>query len=142
MECASYSSNEPRYRANLWSGMVKIDECLVEIAPAPSLRWVVAFDDQMSTCMKVRSCVFSRRLVATTDLTALSRASVPSSSAPGDIRCQSPFHALACQKTPLRFQQRTHAPHRYSITSSASATKFGGMSMPVARAVFRLITNR
>jgi len=29
----------------------------------------------------------------------------------------------------------------YSITSSASATKFGGSSMPVAFAVFRLITN-
>src|SRR5260370_8168170 len=30
----------------------------------------------------------------------------------------------------------------HSITSSASATKFGGSSMPVAFAVFRLITKR
>jgi hypothetical protein len=33
----------------------------------------------------------------------------------------------------------SHQPH--SITSSASATKFGGSSMPVAFATFRLITN-
>jgi len=48
--------------------MIEFDERLVEIAPAPPLRWVVTFNDRMSAHMKVRRRVLSRRFVATTDM--------------------------------------------------------------------------
>jgi hypothetical protein len=48
--------------------MVKRDECLVEIAPAPTLWWVVTLDDRVSARLKMLGDVLAGRLVATTDV--------------------------------------------------------------------------
>jgi hypothetical protein len=68
IERASPSSCEPRYRTELLRGMVKRDECLVEIAPAPTLWWVVTLDDRVSARLKMLGDVLAGRLVATTDV--------------------------------------------------------------------------
>jgi hypothetical protein len=59
---------EPRYRTELLRGMIKLDECLVDIAPAPTLWWVVTLDDRVSACPKMVGGVLAGRLVATTDV--------------------------------------------------------------------------
>ena len=59
---------EPRYRTELLCGMVKLDECIVDIAPAPTLWWVVTLDDRVSARLKMLGGVLAGRLVATTDV--------------------------------------------------------------------------
>ena len=68
IERASPSWCEPRYRTELLHVMVKRDECLVEIAPAPTLWWVVTLDDRVSARLKMLGDVLAGRLVATTDV--------------------------------------------------------------------------
>ena len=65
---ASPSSYEPWYRAELLCGMVKLDENLIDIAPTPTLRWIVALDDRMSARPKMLGGVLAGRLVAATDV--------------------------------------------------------------------------
>jgi len=48
--------------------MVKLDECIVDIAPAPTLRWIVTLDDRVSARLKMLGGVLAGRLVATTDV--------------------------------------------------------------------------
>ena len=48
--------------------MVKFDECLVDIAPAPTLWRVVTLDNRMSVGLKMLGGVLAGRLVATTDV--------------------------------------------------------------------------
>jgi hypothetical protein len=45
-----------------------LDEDLVDIAPAPPLRWIVTLDDRMSARPEVLGGVLAGRLVATTDV--------------------------------------------------------------------------
>jgi len=68
IERASPSWCEPRYRTELLRGMVKLDECLINIAPAPTLWWVVTLDDRVSARLKMLGGVLAGRLVATTDV--------------------------------------------------------------------------
>ena len=58
----------PRDRTKLLRRMIKFDERLVDIAPAPSLWWVVTFNDRMTARLKMFGGVFARGLVATTDV--------------------------------------------------------------------------
>jgi hypothetical protein len=66
IERAPPSWCEPRYRTELLRRMVKLDECLVDIAPAPALWWIVTLDDRVSARLKMLGGVFAWRLVATT----------------------------------------------------------------------------
>ena len=66
----SHSFHEPRYWAELRRGMIKLDECLVDIAPAPTLWWIVTLDDRVSARLKMLGGVFAGGLVATTDVSA------------------------------------------------------------------------
>jgi hypothetical protein len=66
----SHSFHEPRYWAELRRGMIKLDECLVDIAPAPTLWWLVTLDDRVSVRLKMLVGVFAGGLVATTDVAA------------------------------------------------------------------------
>jgi hypothetical protein len=50
--------------------MVELDECLVEIAPTPTFRWIETFDDGVLGQLKMSGGVFSGRLVAATDVPA------------------------------------------------------------------------
>jgi hypothetical protein len=68
IERAPPSWCEPRYRTELLCGMVKLDECIVDIAPAPTLRWIVTLDDRVSARLKMLGGVLAGRLVATTDV--------------------------------------------------------------------------
>lgn len=49
----------------------KVDFDVIDIAPAPALRWVVAFDDGMTARFKVSAGVTMGRLIAATDMPAL-----------------------------------------------------------------------
>jgi hypothetical protein len=46
--------------------MVKLDECLVDMAPA--LWWIVTLDDRVSARLKLLGGVLAGRLIATTDV--------------------------------------------------------------------------
>src|SRR2546421_7047820 len=48
----------------------EIEQHLVDIAPAPAFRRIVAFDDGMAGCMEMRGCVLVRGIVAATDMAA------------------------------------------------------------------------
>lgn len=50
--------------------MVELNECLVEVAPTPTFRRVVTFDDGVPGQLKMPGGVFSGRLVAATDVSA------------------------------------------------------------------------
>ena len=68
IERAPPSWCKPGYRTELLCGMIKLDECIVDIAPAPTLRWIVTFDDRVSARLKMLGGVLAGRLVATTDV--------------------------------------------------------------------------
>jgi hypothetical protein len=48
----------------------QIEEDLVDIAPSPSFRWIVAFDDRMAGGMEMLGGMAIRRVVATADMAA------------------------------------------------------------------------
>jgi hypothetical protein len=68
IERAPPSWCKPGYRTELLCGMIKLDECIVDIAPAPTLRRIVTFDDRVSARLKMLGGVLAGRLVATTDV--------------------------------------------------------------------------
>ena len=51
--------------------LAEVERQSVDIAPAPSFRWVVAFDDGMARCLKVRMRVAVRRIIAAADMAAV-----------------------------------------------------------------------
>jgi hypothetical protein len=65
---ASHSSHKSGNRTELLRGMVKLDERLVDVAPAPTFWRIVTLDDRMSACLKMLGGVLAGRLVATTDV--------------------------------------------------------------------------
>jgi len=44
---------EPRYRTELLRGVIKLDECLVDIVPAPTIWRVVTLDDRVCARLKM-----------------------------------------------------------------------------------------
>ena len=68
IERAPPSWCKPGYRTELLCGMIKLDECIVDIAPAPTLRRIVTFDDRMPSSMIMLRGVPARRLIAAADM--------------------------------------------------------------------------
>ena len=65
-------SNEFRDRPVLFRRSVRqVEECLVDVAPAPVFGWIVAFDDRVAGGVEVLGGVPVRRIVAAADMAAL-----------------------------------------------------------------------
>ena len=63
--------NNARDRSVLRSGSIgKIEYHFIEITPAPTFRWIVAFDDRMASRVKMFGCMPIRRIIATADVAA------------------------------------------------------------------------
>jgi hypothetical protein len=61
-----------RNRPQLRRLIGKVDFFFVDITPTPTFGRIVAFDDRMSCRVKMRGGMAVRRVIATTDVTALS----------------------------------------------------------------------
>ena len=57
--------------SNLWCGVVpQIEKHLIRVAPAPALGRIIALDDQMTCRAIMTGCMATRRLIATTNVSA------------------------------------------------------------------------
>ena len=70
IERAPPSWCKPGYRTELLCGMIKLDECIVDIAPAPTLRRIVTFDDRVLGRVKMLVRVLVRRVITAADMAA------------------------------------------------------------------------
>ena len=70
IERAPPSWCKPGYRTELLCGMIKLDECIVDIAPAPTLRRIVTFDDRVAGSVKMLGGVAIGGVVTAADVPA------------------------------------------------------------------------
>jgi hypothetical protein len=57
---SDFCSLPPFDRPHLFGRVIQFDKNLIDIAPAPAFRRIVAFDDRMFCLMEVRGCVAVR----------------------------------------------------------------------------------